>query len=97
MSPLNPFSQLSSADQKDAIDIGVALTLLGSRLPSTGKPLFDYVATEFVSCYRLPHNLGRHVLRDVGHALIGGDWTLTIVKKGDEIVTSFSKEEKPLL
>lgn len=85
----DPFNQLSSEDQKRAIDVGIAAILIGLRIPSTGKPLYDYVASEFSSCYSIPANLARYALRSLGRNLTAQDWTLIIQKEGETLVTKF--------
>jgi hypothetical protein len=86
-----PFEQLGAEDQKAAIDVGVCVTVLGTRVPSCGKPLFDFVATEFVSSYKLPPNMGKYALRQMGRSLFDSDWTFTVEKKGDALVTRFER------
>jgi hypothetical protein len=88
---LKPFDQLNEADQKAAIDIGICVAVLGARIPSCGKPLFDYVATEFVSCYSLPPNIAKYALREVGQSLFSSEWTFTIEKTGQGLVTTFKR------
>lgn len=91
MKDQTPFEQLSEADQKAAIDIGVCVAVLGTRVPSCGKPLFDYVATEFVSSYNLPPNIAKYALRQIGRSLYTSNWTFTVEKRGNELVTRFER------
>jgi hypothetical protein len=86
-----PFQQLSETDQKAAIDIGICVSVLGARLPSCGKPLFDYVASEYVKDYGIPANIAKYALRQVGEALFTSEWTFTIQKTGQGLVTSFKR------
>ena len=84
------FDQLNGQNQMAAIDAAVATILLGIRIPSTGKPLYDWMATEFASCYSLSPNVVKYALRDLGEELYAQDWTLTIEKRGAGLSTKFS-------
>jgi hypothetical protein len=88
----DPFNELSNADQKVAIDAAIALILLGTRMPAVGQPLYDYVTTEFVSCYHVPANLAKYAMRSLAKALMAQDWTLTISKTGSQITTKFTPQ-----
>lgn len=94
MEHTDPFNQLNSDDQKCAIDIAVAAVLVGVRLPSTGKPLYDYIATEFASARTIPANLAKYALRSLGRNLIRQNWTLTIKKDGEGLTTEFRPQPK---
>ena len=87
-----PFEQLSEADQKAAVDIGVAVSVLGTRL-NCGKELYDFVATEFVRRYSIPANIAKYALREVGKSLFTNDWTFTAEKKAGGLTTSFQRSE----
>ena len=89
-----PFDELSEADQKAAIDIGICVSVLGARIPSCGRPLFDYIATEFVSCYSLPPNIAKYALRQIGQSLFNTEWTFTVEKTSDGLVTTFTPVEQ---
>jgi len=88
------FEQLASDDQKAAIDVAVAAIVIGVRIPSTGKPLYDWMATEFSSSRSLPPNVVKYALRSLGQSLTHQNWTLTITKDGMGIVTSFTPENQ---
>jgi hypothetical protein len=88
------FSQLNAEDQKAAIDVAVAAVLIGLRIPSTGKPLYDWMATEFASTRSLPPNVVKYALRSLGQALFRQNWTLIIEKDKDGIITKFTPEWK---
>lgn len=89
--PQKLFEELGEDDQMAAIDVAVATVLVGLRIPSTGKPLYDWVATEFASCRTLPPNVVKYALRHLGQSLYVQDWTLVIEKHGKEVVTKFSR------
>jgi hypothetical protein len=84
-----PFEQLNDEDRMAAIDVAIAAVLIGLRIPSTGKPLYDWIATEFSSCRSLPPNVVKYALRSLGQELYGQDWTMTIEKRGGGLVTKF--------
>jgi hypothetical protein len=87
---IKPFEQLSEDDQKAAIDVCVSAVLLGLRIPTTGKPLYDWIATEFANCRTLPPNVVKYALRSLGKELYVQDWTMTIEKRGNGVATEFS-------
>jgi hypothetical protein len=89
MEKSDPFNELSDQDQKAAIDVAVAAVLIGLRIPTAGKPLYDYVATEFSSSRTLPPNIVRYALRSLGRTLFKQDWTMTITKTSEEVTTHF--------
>lgn len=88
------FNQLSEEDQKAAIDVAVAAIIIGLRIPSTGKPLYDWMATEFASSRGLPPNVVKYALRSVGEGLLKQNWSLTIEKDGEGLMTKFTPEKK---
>lgn len=88
------FSQLNEEDQKAAVDVAIAAILIGLRIPSTGKPLYDWMATEFTSCRGLPANVVKYALRSLGKSLAVEDWSLVITKDGESIVTKFTPVKK---
>lgn len=83
------FDSLNDDDQKAGIDVGVATALIGLRIPSTGKPLYDYIVTEFASCRTLPPNTVKYALRSIGQSLLKSDWKMTIEKQHGRLVTTF--------
>jgi hypothetical protein len=97
MEKSDAFSQLGKEDQKAAIDVAVAAIVIGLRIPSTGKPLYDWMATEFTSCRGLPANVVKYALRSLGQGLLKENWTLTVEKDGEGISTRFVpiKKEGP--
>jgi hypothetical protein len=88
----NPFNELNTEDQKCAIDVAIAALLIGTRLPSVDKALYDYLVTEFSRSLTLPANLAKYALRSLGRTLALQNWTLTISKDGEGIVTAFKPE-----
>jgi hypothetical protein len=85
-----PFDQLSPEDQRAAIDVAVSTVLIGLRIPSVDKPLYDFIATEFANSRQLPANVVRYALRSLGRELFDQNWTLTIEKHGDGVTTKFT-------
>src|SRR4029077_1616812 len=90
----HPFNQLNKEDQKAAIDVAVAAILIGLRISSTGKPLYDWMANEFASCRGLPANVVKYALRSLGRSLLKQNWSLTIEKDGEGIMTKFTPKRK---
>lgn len=88
------FEQLNEDDQKAAIDVAIAAIVIGVRIPSTGQPLYDWMATEFSSCRSLPPNVVKYALRSLGQTLTQQNWVLTIQKDGMGIATSFTPENQ---
>jgi hypothetical protein len=84
------FDQLSAEDQKCAIDVAVAAILIGTRLSSTDKALYDYILTEFARSRTIPSNLAKYALRSLARTLSEQNWELTIRKDGQGLVTSFT-------
>lgn len=89
----NPFNQLSDEDQAAAIDVAISAVLIGLRMPSAGKPLYDYIATEFAASRGLPANIVRYALRNLGRDLYDQDWTMTITKTGPAMKTHFTPDK----
>jgi hypothetical protein len=84
-----PFGQLSEEHQKAAVDIAVALTVLGTRLPTLTKVFTDAIATEFTSHYRLVPNVAKYALRELGTGLYRQNWEFAVHKHGEMLVTEF--------
>ena len=94
MAASDAFEQLSEEDQKAAIDVAVATILIGLRIPSTGKPLYDWIATEFTSSRSLPANVVKYALRSLGRSLAAQNWEMVIKKDGEGLTTVFTPEQK---
>jgi hypothetical protein len=86
---MNSFEDLNQADRECAIDCAVAAVILASRIPSVGKPLYDWLTTEFATTYNLPKNAVRYILRDIGQSLYGTDWAFSVTKKEEKLITLF--------
>ena len=86
------FEELSRKDQEAAIDAAIAVILLGVRIPTVGKELHDYIATEFTSCHGLPRNVVKYAFRSLGQSLFKDNWTLIIQKSGKGLTTKFAAE-----
>jgi hypothetical protein len=93
MEKSDPFEQLNKEDQGAAIDVAVAAILIGMRIPSAGKALYDFVASEFSISRSLPSNLTKYALRSLGRALTDQNWELTVTKKDDAFTTKFISEQ----
>lgn len=86
---MNSFEELNEADRESAIDCAIAAVILASRIPSVGKPLYDWLTTEFASTYNLPKNVVRSILREVGQTLYKTDWGFSVTKKDEKLITLF--------
>jgi hypothetical protein len=92
-----PFEQLSPEDQKTAIDLTVAVSLLVTRLPALSELVFNTIIEEFSVQYDLPKNTARYALRSLGRTLFATSWTCTITKDfEDNIATHFKQESGPV-
>lgn len=85
-----PFEQLGEEQQKAAVDIAVALTVLGTRIPTLSKAFSDSVITEFVNSYGLVPNVAKYALRELGAGLFKQNWEFTVHKTGEMLTTEFS-------
>jgi hypothetical protein len=88
-----PFERLSTEEQKAAVDIAVALTVLGTRIPSLNKAFTDILAAEFTSCYAVDPNVAKYALRELGASLFKENWEFTVHKTGMMITTEFKPIE----
>jgi hypothetical protein len=88
-----PFERLNVEEQKAAVDIAVALTVLGTRIPTLTKGFSDAVATEFVNCYKVVPNVAKYALRELGVSLFKENWEFTVHKTGMMITTEFKPVE----
>jgi hypothetical protein len=89
-----PFEELNQADRECAIDCVAAVTVLAARIPSVGKPLFDWLATEFASTHGIPKSLVNQALRQIGQQLFKSDWGFSVTKKDDKLITLFLPTEQ---
>ena|SRR5215475_13629922 len=87
---VRPFDQLTPEQQKAAVDIGVTVAVLGTRIPTAGKELYDLVCEHFMKSYTLG-NEGKYALRELGKELFASNWELTVTKRGARLVTQFEK------
>lgn len=88
-----PFSQLSDEEQKAAIDVAVALSVIAVRIPSVQKALTDYIVTEFTSCHNLSPNIAKYAFRELGANLFNQDWHFGVTKAGERVTTQFQPLE----
>lgn len=86
----DPFDLLSEDEQKAAIEVAVAVTLLELRMPSAAQLLYDLVADEFATTYILSHNVTKYALQSLGRRLMAQNWTLVIEKNQDKVSTIFT-------
>jgi hypothetical protein len=87
-----PFEQLSPEDQKTAIDLTVAVSLLVTRLPALSELVFNAIIEEFSVQYELPKNTARYALRSLGRTLFATSWTCTITKDFEDNITTHFKQ-----
>jgi hypothetical protein len=86
---MNSFEELNQADRECAIDCAVAAVILASRIPNVGKPLYDWLITEFANTYNLPQDAVRYALRNIGQSLHDTDWGFSVTKKEERLITLF--------
>ena len=84
-----PFDQLGENDQKAAVDVAVALTVLGTRVPSQNKAFSDHVAQEFTRSYNLVPNVVKYAMRELGVGLFQQNWEFKVYKRGGLMTTEF--------
>ena len=82
------FGQLSESDQKVAIDLTVACSLLVSRLPHMSGNIFDAVMSEFSHQYEVPNNVAKYSLRALGKELFHSSWQYKITKCDDNTIAT---------
>src|SRR4029077_1830466 len=93
MEKSDAFDALNELDQKAAIDVAVGLVVIGLRITTIDKALYDFIATEFSSSRGLPSNPVKYALRSLGRRLYEQDWTMTIEKTGKGVTTHFAPVE----
>lgn len=92
---LKPFEELSATDQKTAIDIAVAASLIVTRLPAISELVFDAISREFAAFYDIRSNIAKYALRSIGKTLFQTQWTCTITKDAaGKIVTQFQQGDQ---
>jgi hypothetical protein len=90
----HPFEQLSWEEKKAAIDIVIAAVVLVNRLPdAVGKPLYDYLETEFANNFSLPINRARYSLRGLSEVLFYQEWKFIVTKEGGTLKTEFYRNQ----
>jgi hypothetical protein len=82
--------ELGSNDQKLAIDVAVAASLLVARLPNMSEVFFDALVSEYSHQQNLPKATSRANMRAIGMKLFKTDWELVITKEGAEIRSVFT-------
>jgi hypothetical protein len=90
---MRPFEQLGEQEQKAATDVAVALTVLGTRIPTLSKVFTDAIVTEFTNCYKLTPNVGKYALRELGQNLFSQNWAFSVHKAGVMLTTEFKPVE----
>jgi len=84
-----PFERLSEQDQKAAVDVAVALTVLGTRVPTLRQEFTDDIVTEFAGCFRLSENVVKYAMRELGRNLFAQNWEFKVHKMGQLLTTEF--------
>jgi hypothetical protein len=87
------FEQLSEHEQKAAMDVAVAVTVLGTRIPTLSKSFTNAVLTEFTNCYKVVPNVAKYALRELGVSLFKENWEFTVHKTGVMLTTEFKPVE----
>jgi hypothetical protein len=93
---LNPFAELSVTDQKTAIDIGVAASLIVTRLPGISELVFDAISREFAAQYDIRPNIAKHSLRSVGKTLFQTQWSFEVTKDQEGNIATHFKQGDPI-
>ena len=89
---LKPFEQLSVDQQKVAIDLVVACSLIVTRLPSINVEAFKAIERDFAAKYDVPANVARYALRSLGQTLFQSAWNCMITKDTESnIATHFQQ------
>lgn len=86
---LSPFQQLGTEDQKALIDVTVMVIALTTRVP-TVKGIYEAVRSEFLRSYHVG-NIAKYAFRQVTDELMNSNWELTITKKGNRLITGYTR------
>ena len=87
------FESLSAEDQRSSTEIGVAMTILATRIPGMGPSVVDEIVDEFARTSKLSRNKLKYVLEEVGRALYEREWRFTVEKTGASLETTFESDE----
>lgn len=90
---LKPFEQLSVDQQKVAIDLVAACSVIVTRLPSISQEVFKAIETEFAAQYDAPANIARYAMRSLGQTLFQTEWTWTATKGDDNVLATYFTQE----
>lgn len=87
------FETLAEEDQRSATEIGIAMTILATRIPGMGDSVVDAILDEFAKASKLSKNKLRYVLQEVGRALYERPWRFEAVKTGTSLKTAFDSKD----
>lgn len=90
---LKPFEELSVDQQKVAIDLVVACSLIVTRLPTISQEVFKAIEAEFAAQYDAPANIARYAMRSLGNTMFETEWTCTVTKGDDNVLATHFKQE----
>ena len=96
----NPFDELSESDQRAAIDIACAVSILITRLPglipqevSSDMPAWmDTIGKEFAINRSLSTELSREALAQIGQQLFNNSWRWNVTKETDATISTYFKQ-----
>ena len=92
-SDIKPFERLNADQQKVAIDLAVACSLIVTRLPTISQSIFALVEHDFAAQYDVASNIAKYALRDCGRTLFQTAWSCTVTKDIDNYVMTHFKQE----
>lgn len=90
---VKPFDRLSPDQQKVAIDLAVACSLIVTRLPSISQAVFQLVEADFAAQYDVSTGIGKYALRECGRTLFETAWSCTVTKDSNNLVATHFKQE----
>ena len=92
---VKPFDRLSVDQQKVAIDLAVAASLIVTRLPSIGQEVFRLIERDYAAQYDVPANVAKYALRACGQTLFQTPWACTVTKDLENNVATRFRQEGP--
>ena len=87
------FDKLNAEDQRSATEIGIALTIVATRIPGMSEDVVDAVVDEFARISKLSRNRLRYIMEEVGRALHERDWQFEVIKIGANLRTVFNSKD----
>ena len=88
------FDQLAEEDQRSATEIGIAMTILATRIEDLSSDIVVAIVKDFSRVTKLSENKLAYVLEEVGRALYQREWRFEITKTGGALKTVFEGKER---